>query len=598
MKKRIVRTGLVGSIKDDFEGAGSAFETNLKRRMRMLCSRPGPRYDPEAKLDLSIINKVPGAGIWKFDLSDVGVVVFDDYDFWCPETLVTLSHIITVPPQGLHYVIIRKVVTDSVAGTFMPGYPDESDSYTEQEVSVRVDVAQEYERGPNAIPVYCVSFNGTSFTIEEDYRPDVCLILNSDISLTENDMTIESLSVAVQDLADLQVVLEPEAEGSGVLLSSFNLQSHPRNPLRNASFLDITWPTVERDMVVWAYHVKITPYAGATLDINKAFHTMVLGQPGQYYASYQHPIVRGIKYNVAIRALSSSLARIIGPWKEAIGGTYVDIAFVLPKPPTPVLTAYGINPRTYLWTPVGDEPAGLESVCFKRVWRNNEEIVYEGGYRPVILEAAPLDPCVFYIKYKYKNNTTSPWSDGVSVLGTDGGVEGSSSSQHLTLVIPVDALMTRKMHVDQTGGSDFAVAKVGTIKIPKNSPSNSMLGRITEARIHMLGLGNVGAPQTPCPLSMELLMNQSGVVSSLMRWEKFVSGDAFEMPSFGVVATDPAYTASFEKTGLDVIATPGETVEIYISFESDGSYGTSGHLLCGILMLEMQASLPGVGGIA
>ncbi|MFA5375994.1 MAG: hypothetical protein WC455_09645 [Dehalococcoidia bacterium] len=595
MKKRIVRTGLVGSLKDDFEGAGAAFETNLKRRMRMLCSRPGPRYDPEAKLDLSIINKVPGAGIWKFDLSDVGVVVFDDYDFWCPETLVTLSHLITVPPQGLHYVIIRKVVTDSVAGTFMPGYPDESDSYTEQEVSVRVDVAQKYERGPDAIPVYCVSFDGTAFTIEEDYRTDVCLILNSDISLTESDMTIESVSVSVQDLSDLQVALQPEAEGGGVLLSSFNLESHPRNPLRNASFLDIIWPTVERDMVVWAYHVKITPYAGATLDVNKAFHTMVLGQPGQYYASYQHPIIRGTKYNVAIRALSSSLARVIGPWKETIGGIYVDVSPVLPKPPTPVLTVYGINPRTYLWTPIGDEPAGLESVCFKRVWRNNEEIVYEGGYRSVVLEAAPLDPSVFYIKYKYKNNTLSPWSDGVSVLGTDGGVEGSSSSQHLTLVIPVDALMTESMHLDQ---GEPTIAKIGTIKIPKNSPSGSLVGKITEARIHMLGLGNVGVSQTPCPLSMELMMNQSGVVTSLMQWDKDDhGGDVFDMPTFSTSPTNPAYTASFEKTGLEVIVTPGETVEIYISFESDDSYGSSGHLLCGILMLEMQASLPGVGGI-
>lgn len=593
MKKRIVRTGLVGSIKDDFEGAGSAFETNLKRRMRMLCSRPGPRYDPEAKLDLVIEERAPGT--WRFKLTHVGVVVFDDYDFWCPETLVTLSHIITVPPQGLHYVIIRKVVTDSVAGTFMPGYPDESDSYTEQEVSVRVDVAQEYERGPDSIPVYCVSFDGVSFTIEEDYRTDVCLILNSDISLTESDMTIESLSVAVQDLADLQAVLEPEAEGSGVLLSSFNLQSHPRNPLRNASFLDITWPTVERDMVVWAYHVKITPYAGATLDINKAFHTMVLGQPGQYYASYQHPIVRGIKYNVAIRALSSSLARIIGPWKEAIGGAYVDIAPVLPKPPTPVLTAYGINPRTYLWTPVSDEPVGLESVCFKRVWRGNEEIVYEGGYRPVVLEASPLDPSVFYIKYKYKNNTLSPWSDGVSVLGTDGGVEGSSSSQHLTLVIPVDALMTKDMHEGQ--GTETAIAKVGTIKIPKNSPSGSVVGKITEARIHMLGLGNVGDHKSACPLSMELLMNQSGVVTSLMQWDKDdPGGDVFDMPTFSTSPTNPAYTASFEKPGLEVLVTPGEKVDIYFAFEADFDW-VSGHLLCGILMLEMQASLSGVGGI-
>lgn len=589
MKKRIVRTGLVGNLKDDFAGAGNAFETNLKRRMRMLCSRPGPRYDPEAKLELTMTEAV--AGTWRFRLEDVGVVIYDDYDFWCPETLETLEHLITLPPQGLHYVILRKLVTDSEIGVFMPGYPEDGDAFTEQNVSVELDVVQEYERGPHAIPIYCVSFDGVSFTIEEDYRSDVCLILNSDIALTESDMEIQSISAVAKDVADLQQELEPESQGSGIAISSFNLQSHPRNSLRKGSYLDISWPTIERDLIVWAYHVRVTPYAGTSPDVNKAFHTMVLGQPGQYTASYQHPIVRGQRYQVSVRALSSSLARIIGPWKDISAGQYSEIMSALPKPTTPVLAEYGINPRTYLWSPIEDQPVDLESVCFKRVWQDHEEIVYEGGYRPVILEAAPISNSTFYMRYKYKNSTYSPWSDPVTVIGTSGGVSGSASSQHLSLVIPVDALMTRKM-----SDAGNTIGRVATIKIPRNSPNSSIVGKIVEARMQMLGLGNVGDIRAEVQ-NMELKLQQNGISHSLMRWELVPESDAFDMPIFGTSAGSYYMAPHYEKTGLSIYVTPGQEAVISMHFEEDPDYGDAGHLVCGILTLEMQAVLPGVGEI-
>lgn len=581
MKKRIIRSGLVASLKDDFEGASSSFEDNLKRRMRMLCSRPGPRYDPDATLDLSTAIVAPDR--WMFRLVNVGFVVFEDYDFWCPDDLTTLTSAITFTALGDYYVSIVKNVESSTPGDFMPGYPEDTDTYTHEEVTAALSVSADYSRGAESIPLYKVSYDGSSITVLEDYRQDVCMVPNSDIYISPGELVITGLTASVKDLSVLQQE-QDQVEGQAASFYN-NLLSHPRNSVRNGSIINIEWSTVERDVIVWAYHVKVVPYSGTSPDISKAFHTMVLAQPGQYTSSFSMPVVRGMKYQIGVRAISSSLNRILGPWAVVNPGATVLVP--RPKPSAMVLTARSDNPASYLWTPPETEPEDLESVCIKRTSNGISDIVYEGGFCPVVLEATPVYSSFFSVRMKYMDGTMSPWSDSVLVAGNSGSSYGGSTPQHMTIMIPVDIMMA-----DNMDNKSY----VATFAIPKNGGLSLLRGRIIEAVLYARGMTSLGVhSNTLSYLSLTMLHN--GNESIIMKWDDDIySVPDFDQPSApgGFYAQiHPREAGTSEAPAIDVI--PGQSASIICHFECDSG---DAFAINGMLALEMEYYYAGAGGVS
>lgn len=572
MEKRIIRTGLVGSLKSDFEAAGGSFEANLKKRLRMLCVRPGPRYDEESKLSLTPPTLVGSS--YLFSVSSVGLVVFPGFDFYCPDSFEDLTAQISSPAEpGYWYVMLHKVVTDSAPGEFMPGYPEDDDDYTMRTISVELVVTDHYERGENYVPLYKVYYDGSSWDSEyTDYRNDVCLLLSSDTNISVDDLEVTGLSVVVEDIStlqDIEAVYNEMEEATAIY--PFNTMSHNTNALRNPSLMKITWDAVDRDQSVWCYEIRVAPYVNGEPNIPHAVYDIVMANQGQYTRSYSLQAIKSQNYSISVRAVSSSLARVVGNWTTVMREVTVSSSSSsLLIPTTLTLEALGNFPKTYSLEAFYYDLDSIDAMAVRRTvtpsWGNAfKDIVHYGHNKQIVVTVPPYSTCTFAVKALMKDGTDTAWSEESPPVSAQGPPTATARSKQIAI----------PMHIRFTDG--YYDDPIGRFVIPDLGASGA---RLVKATLHAWGM--VREKSATLERIDILLRKIGGSDNVIMQIDNTRIATTVSTSSF----SGYRYEQTLEEDGLSIEMTSGDTWSLRAA--PGGASPTAWAIACGVIILDIE----------
>lgn len=568
MEKRIIRTGLVGSLQSDFESAGESFEANLKKRLRMLCVRPGPRYDDKTQLYFEDTKQI-SESVFQFAVSDVGLVVFPGFDFHCPDANQYLTDTVTVTEAGYWYILLHKVETNSDAGEFMPGYPENDDDYTMRTITVELVVTDHYERGADYIPLYKVYYDGESWSEVDDYRDDVCLLLSSDTNIVVGDLEITGLTSVIEDIADIQdaeaIYSEMEEVAS---FYPFNTLSHKTNALRNPSIMTVTWDAIDMDQTVWCYEIRVAPYVSGSPDYAHAMYDVVMANKGESTRSYTLQVIKTRHYSISVRAVSASLARIVGNWTTIEHGSEAPISLYTPA--TPALEAIGNYPKTYTLIPSYYAPDDVDAMAVRRTVNPSwgaafKDIVHYGQYGPVIVTVPPYSNCTFATRMLLKNGQVTDWSAASTSISTEGPPAATPRSKQFSF--PMNIKFTTSYYNDP----------IGRFLVPDLGDTAVKLVRVT---LHAWGMARQKANVLE---GIDIFLRQVGGPEYTI----FEIDDDY-IPSIDNVTS--FYGANYEQThitdGLDIIMTVGDAWSLRAT---PGASSPSGWAhACGMLVFDLE----------
>lgn len=428
---------MVGSTTDDFEGLQEALKSNIKKRFRMICERPGYRYDDEAKLKFSAF-KIQVPDRFTVKIEDMGMVLFRDYDIYTPEGgFETISTDITIGDGIFMYVMVRRIRTLSEPGTYNAGYPTEPGTDTLETVTATIAIEDDLKNDADNYPLYKIVRDGGSIDIAEDYRLDYRLLLISELPQNVEDMAIINLQAELVHISDIQDEMAAPGGSKGTIRPR-NLHSTRLNSLRSGTVAAISWDAVDSDRSVWGYDIRIL-----SGEVN--FWEFIPAIPGLAERKVYIPVPEKCTHNISVRSISRNPLREQGAWSD----TDLTYTYGIPVAPTigstEVVTRFPTVVRVVPNYPDSDQIAIMHvkiSVQNGGISGDTsyEEICYSGAWGPVNIPLPPTGQIVFYVKVILKDGTDSPWSSpSTDYESYDPVLPGYAAPKALTLCFPIDA---------------------------------------------------------------------------------------------------------------------------------------------------------------
>jgi hypothetical protein len=439
MEKRTIRSGLVGAITDDFEGLQKALGANVKKRFRMICERPGYRYDDEARLYFSAY-KIPGLlNQFTITIEDMGMVLFRDYDIYTPEGgFENILVDITIDDGDFMYVMVRRIRTLSEPGTYNAGYPTDPGVDTLETVTATIAIEDDLKNDADNYPLYKIQRVGDSVNFVEDYRSNYNLLLISELPQNVEDMAIVNLQATLLHISNIQDETNaPEGRNKGVSLPK-NLRSTRLNSIRSGTVAAISWDTVDEDSSVWGYDIRI-------LSGEVDFMEFIPAIPGLTERKVYFPVPEKCAHDIFVRSISRNPLREQGEWSNII----IPYICAIPLAPTIESTSEVTQfPTVIRVVPSYPDPEQITIMHVKIHVQdgglqeniNYEEICYSGVWGPVNVPLPPTGQTTICVKVILEDGTDSPWSiPSESYESNIPALPGYAFSKELTLCLPVDA---------------------------------------------------------------------------------------------------------------------------------------------------------------
>ena len=441
MEKRTIRTGLVGALSEDFDGLQEALTANLKKRFRMICERPGYRYDDEVPLSLTY-KQLAGSFIVK--ITGMGMVLFRDYDIYTPEDgLETISTGITIDPDDIMYVMVRRVRTESAPGTYNAGYPVDGGKDTLETVTATIAIEDELLNDDDNYPLYKIQRIGDTIEIDADYRNNYNIVLISELPQNAEALAVSNLQAELVRVADAQEELSVSQQQKDN--QSKNTLSTRLNSLRSGTMLVISWDAVDYDIGIWGYDVQI--HSGAV-----EFMQFVPAVPGLTTRELYIQVPENKEHAISIRSISRNPSREHSEWANvtvpiplgySMVSPSIESAYIVTQFPTVVKIVPSLysGQAALMHVKMTVQEGGLTSVI------DYEEICYSGVWGPVNLPLPPTGTVQFRIKAVHEDSTSSVWSDPtVSFSPNTPILPGEGTPEVLTFCVPVDGEI-----IDPTG---------------------------------------------------------------------------------------------------------------------------------------------------
>ncbi len=307
MIKYKVTDGLVSAISDDIDGIQNAVYQNIIDRLGIVIKKPGIKGSSIYSFELAW--SYVGTDVFEVTCSNIGPVIFGDY-IYITDASDALSVQATFAVSETKHIYLKRtlVYTNDQEDNFKPGHPVDENG---DPPASGYNIESEYvlELGLGALPdsqviiLGTITRDGDEATISSLLHKRA-LMLEDFALMRENTQRIQNLNV--ESIFQDNIIVARALSDTGV-----NRTPSRVNMTSNKLYLGLSWDFLED---TFAYQTRLQILNAQGYPVLKPSFSIIPQIKGEESIKTCFEVIEGVKYQVAVRSLSSNPNHDPGSW--------------------------------------------------------------------------------------------------------------------------------------------------------------------------------------------------------------------------------------------------------------------------------------------